>query len=494
MSDDDLTPLQREILDGYVNDPFFLDKVNTKGLIKKSNGFWYRDNQVVAPVSARDAVLHMGHDEEGAHLGMHKTYQRLARFYWWVGMKDAVTDWVHSCDLCQRNKSHWNKSQGLLQPLPIPSSRWESVSMDFIVSLPVSPDTRNDSIMVIVDRLTKLVKFIPCKTTMTAHECVELFLNQWVLDQGCGMPKSIVSDRDSKFTCRLWTEFMRVWKVEKKMSTSFHPQTDGQTERMNRTLEEMLRHVINPSMSNWEKMLPKVQFAYNDSVHASTGKTPFMAALGHTPITPLTPVDDGSISHPVVHDLLSELRTIVHEVRSCLQKAQQRQATYADQFRREKVFSVGERVLLSTANLHIKGPKVAALGSKKLLPKFIGPFKVKECVGNVAYKLDLPDTLKIHPVFHVSLLHKYHDSTRHGDPPPVVMLADGSLEYEVEEILDVQLTAGGKPRRYLVHWLGYDAGHNTWEPASHLANCADVVEDFWRGRRARIPLPRAQVV
>jgi transposase InsO family protein len=154
--------------------------------------------------------------------------------------------------------------------------------MDFITGLPVAPDTHNDSIFVVCDRLTKLVQFIPCKVKLTALECVHLFLDKWVR-QMAGMPLSIVSDRDARFTSKLWSEFMHIWGVEKKMSTSFHPQTDGQTERMNRTLEEMLRHVINPTMDNWESMLAHVQYAYNDSVHASTGKTPFMAAYAHEP-------------------------------------------------------------------------------------------------------------------------------------------------------------------------------------------------------------------
>jgi hypothetical protein len=358
--------------------------------------------------------------------------------------------------------------------------------MDFIVSLPSATGTANDCILVVVDRFTKLAKFIPCHTTITAAQCVDLFLQNWVWQWG-GLPYSIVSDRDSKFTSRLWQEFMEIWSVKSKMSTAFHPQTDGQTERMNRTLEEMLRHVINPAMDNWEQVLPQLQFAYNSSVQASTRVTPFMAAYGHEPRSPLTPVDAKSspISHPAVSVLLEELSAVHARVKAALALAQQRQTSYANRSRRETEFAVGDGVLLSTQNLHMKGPKDKKLMAKKLLPRYIGPFEIEARVGRVAYKLKLPPGWKIHPVFHVSLLVPWHIGFRHGAPPPVMMLEDGSVEYEVEQILDADIDAKGKARRYLVKWLGYGYEHNSWEPVRFVTNCDDILKDFWRDRQAR---------
>jgi hypothetical protein len=278
---------------------------------------------------------------------------------------------------------------------------------------------------------------------------------------------------------------MHVWGVEKRMSTAFHPQTDGQTERMNRTLEEMLRHVVNPIMDNWEQVLPQVQFAYNSAVQSSTGMTPFMAAYGSTPRTPLTPmVDIKTVKHPAVSGLVSDLQSISERVRSALQLAQQRQTSYANRCRREREFQVGDGVLLSTQNLNLKGPKDRTMAARKLLPRFVGPFKVVRRVGQVAYELELPSTWRVHPVFHVSLLVPWHVSFRQATPPPVMLLEDGSLEYEVEQILEADMDKG-KAKRYLVKWKGYGHEHNTWEPLRHVSNCPGLIEEFWRDRQAR---------
>jgi hypothetical protein len=301
------------------------------------------------------------------------------------------------------------------------------------------------------------------------------------------MPKSIVSDRDARFTSKLWTEFMHLWQIQKKMSTAFHPQTDGQTERMNRTLEEMLRHVINPTMDNWEQMLPRVQFAYNSAVQASTGMTPFMAAFGSEPRTPLTPViPDRDVKHPTVSNLIAEMKDITARVRTALTVAQSRQTSYANRFRREVEFQENDAVLLSTQNLSLKGPKDRKISVRKLMPKFVGPFRVVRRVGPVAYELELPKNWKVHPVFHVSLLVRWHENWRDGKPPPPVMLLeDGSLEYEVEQVLGARLDAHGKAKQYYVKWKGFAIEHCSWEPARHLTNCADLVAEYWRDKQSR---------
>jgi hypothetical protein len=460
--------------------------------VHAADGFWYKGDRIVIPLSERDTdgltlreqAMRLAHDVVGAHLGIAKTLARIGAHYWWPGMRGDVEHWIMTCTECQRNKPHHNKSQGLYQALPIPRDRWDSISMDFIVSLPAATGTANDCILVIVDRFTKLAKFIPCRSTLTAAQCVHLVLDHWVF-QGGGIPYSIVSDRDTRFTSKLWTEFMHVWGVEKRMSTAFHPQTDGQTERMNRTLEEMLRHVVNPIMDNWEQVLPQVQFAYNSAVQSSTGMTPFMAAYGSTPRTPLTPmVDIKTVKHPAVSGLVSDLQSISERVRSALQLAQQRQTSYANRCRREREFQVGDGVLLSTQNLNLKGPKDRTMAARKLLPRFVGPFKVVRRVGQVAYELELPSNWRVHPVFHVSLLVPWHVSFRQATPPPVMLLEDGSLEYEVEQILEADMDKG-KAKRYLVKWKGYGHEHNTWEPLRHVANCPGLIEEFWRDRQAR---------
>jgi predicted aspartyl protease len=476
-----LSDLEHRIVAAYATDPWYSKLANIKNLTQR-DGLWYGlDNTISVPQDLKQVIIEEAHDTlTGAHLGITKTIKKIRRYYQWLDLNGDVTRWINSCQSCHRSKSHRTKSQGLLQPLPIPERRFGSISMDFITCLPVSPN-KNDSIYVIVDRLTKYARFIPCKTTMDAEECARLFYSKWVAD-ACGIPDTIVSDRDVKFTSRLWSDFTKLLGSKLLISTAFHPQTDGQTERMNRTLEEMLRAYVDPLMANWEELLPLVQHAYNDSVQISTSFTPYQAAFGLEPRMALTPSDQPKTV--VVADLKVEIETILDKVKSNLARAQERQATFADQHRTEKTFNVGDEVYFSTQNLKLKQPKNKKLTSKKLLPRYIGPFKILECRGKVAYLLDLPVIMKVHPVVHVSLLYEYKRDARHKMAPPFCLLDDGSVEYEVDAVIDVRVTASGTPKHYLIKWFGWGTEHNSWEPAKGLSNCADLVKEFWDRRDA----------
>lgn len=259
-----------------------------------------------------------------------------------------------------------------------------------------------------------------------------------------------------------------------KMSTAFHPQTDGQTERVNRMVEEYLRHFVSAEQDDWDELLPLAEFALNDSYQESIGTTPFYLTYGQHPNRPAVRTLTNA---PGANDWVSNIDSAIKRAKSKVQAAQQRQKAYANQKRRELELEVGQEVLLSTKNIRLKVP-----GTQKLLPRFIGPFPITKRVGQVAYELKLPANMRIHNVFHVSLLKPYHSDGTYRPPPPPIHLDDG-LYYEVEAVLqhkDVKrkgVTQMYTTRYYLIKWQGYQHEHNTWEPEENLTQLA--IDSYW---------------
>lgn len=208
---------------------------------------------------------------------MYKTHVAIREKYYWPKLMKYIQRYVNKCEMCQRNTARQTKPPGLLQPLDIPRGRWVDISMDFVVSLPPSQDGYN-AIMVIVDRLTKRAKFIATKTTDEATEIANVFMKNYVKDHG--LPKTIVSYRDTKFTSKFWQTVIAAMGKQHNLSSAFRPQTDGQTERINRFIGDYLRGVINPAQNNWDEFLHLAEFAYNRRVHSTIGMSPFEADLG----------------------------------------------------------------------------------------------------------------------------------------------------------------------------------------------------------------------
>jgi hypothetical protein len=479
-------PFLAKVQEGYQQDSWFQETANIKAL-SLQDGIYLLGHAIVVPDFAdlRSQVLHECHDAPYAgHPGRDKTLQLVQQMFWWPTVSADIRSYVKKCPSCQRNKSSNSKPAGLLKPLPVPGEPWESISMDMVVDLPQTADGF-DSITVFVDRYTKMVHLAPCKKQDTARDIATLFVQKVFCMHG--LPKHMVTDRDPKFTSVFWEEVFRYLEVDHSLTSAYHPQSDGNTERVNRVMEDMLRHYVDLEQSNWSKLLPVVEFAINNSYHESIKTTPFMANFGRTPRTPLKNVCKQYVPQrdaPAVKEFLTKLQEAQALAKRNLEAAQQRQKAYADRHRREVSFTVGQKVLLSTKNLAMK-----MVGSAKLLPKFIGPFEITGQVNEVAYRLALPECMRMHNVFHVSLLREWHDNGKYQPPPPPVIL-DGDLEYEVERVLHhrekvigTKRTRHGKKkimgREYLIKWLGYPAEYNTWEPEENCLNCPDMVQDYW---------------
>ncbi|KAJ9517218.1 hypothetical protein QJQ45_009164 [Haematococcus lacustris] len=362
------------------------------------------------------------------------------------------------------------KSGGLLNPLSIPDYRWESVSMDFITKLP-SGSHGYDAICVFVDRLSKMVHFVPCREDLKARRFAQLFIdNVYKLH---GMPAELISDRGSLFTSVFWREVMRRCGSKPALSSSYHPQSDGQTERYNRVLEEMLRHYISPTQSDWPDYLALAEFAVNNSWQESIQSTPFLVNTGQSPVTiGLRDLPYGGRC-PSAHAYTRWWQDAVANARKCMVAAQSRQAAYANKARRDVEYKVGQKVLLSTKDLKLKPGK-----ARKLIPRYVGPFEILLLVGAVAVKLDLPASMsRLHPVFHVSLIKPYTGTDVGFMPPPVTWM-DETPVYYVERLLDHKGVKDNKASFYLVQWEGYDSTHNNWEPRSNLTGCDKILAEY----------------
>ena len=426
--------------------------------------------QLYIPPSAADLrkqLMEEHHDTTLAgHLGMDKTLACLARNYFWPRMKQDVHDYVRTCPCCQFNKGRNRKPGGLLQPLPVPERRWECVTMDFITNLPKTA-AGYDAILTCVDKLTKMVHLAPTRTTATAPDTAQLYFS--TITRLHGLQSSIISDRDPKFTSKFWEALMDLLGTRLGRSTAFHPQTDGQTERAHRTLEEILRSYVSARHDDWDQRLAAAEFAINNAPSASSGESPFYLNYGFHPLTPATlglhRLD--RTSNQAATDFLRRMHGDLETAKGLLEQARERQARYANTKREDVSFSVDDNVLLSTANLRLKtdGP------ASKFNPKWCGPFKIIERIGPVAYRLELPAAMRIHPVFHVSLLKPYmatEDERRQplSRPPPIqdddVFLAEKLLDRR-----EVKLN-GRTTVQYLVKWQGYPLYEATWEPAQNL--------------------------
>jgi hypothetical protein len=285
-----------------------------------------------------------------------------------------------------------------------------------------------------------------------------------------GLPDDIVSDRGPQFASRFWSCLFKLLGTKTNLSSAYHPQSDGQTERVNQILEQYLRCFINYQQDNWVDLLPLAEFTYNNTTHASTKTTPFYANYGYHPRFDIKP--SVAIQVPAAEDQITHLQDVTQSLISEIKLAQKASKEFADEHRcTPPPFKIGDQVWLLRRNVKTNRP------SGKLDFKRLGPFTIIKEVNPVAFRLNLPPSLKIHDVFHVSLLEPYFPNSIPGrtqEPPPPVTI-EGETEYEVNEILDSKILR--RRLLYLVDWKGYAPSERSWEPAKHL-HCPELVQDF----------------
>lgn len=417
-------------------------------------------------------ILDECHDDgPSGHLGHEKTTAKVKRRFHFPGMNAYIQNYVNTCDICHRAKSLRAKQHGFLLPLPVAERPWSSISMDFIVKLPESAQG-NDSIFVVVDRFSKLAYFVPFREEGgDATKIAELFLRYVFANHG--LPKSIVSDRGSVFTSNFWQALMSLMHVRTDLSTSFHPQTDGQTERVNQTLEQYLRIYLNYEQNNWEQLLPLAQFCYNDATHSSTKITPFFANSGQHPLLNLSPLPHApKRESPEALEFYHSLKETHTALREALEAVSVRmKRNYDRNVQAAPDFNVGDQVWLNARNIR------SARVNKKLDHRYLGPFQITKRINEAAFRLALPAELGIHPTFHVSLLHRYveNEIPNRIQPPAPVTIVDGHEEHEIDSILDSQ-TYHGK-LRYRVQFKGENASFREWVNAEDL-HAEETVKKF----------------
>ena len=431
-------------------------------------------------------ILERYHDGKAAgHLGQEKTLDLVTREYTWPGIRAFVNRYTRTCDTCARNKTPRHRRHGQLQPLPIPPGPWKSVSMDFIVELP--PSQGYDAIYVCVDRFTKMAHFIPTNSNVTAEQTADLYLRN--VFKNHGLPNDVVSDRGTQFVCKFSRRLLELLDIQGNRSTAYHPESDGQTERVNQTLEQYLRIYCDFHQDDWSQLLPLAEFTYNNAKNSSTQMSPFYANYGYHPRASLrVHTEPSTYENPAAESLAERLESVHNELQTTLKHAQE---TYKRKFDRKAnpapSFKVGDLVWLNRRNIATTRP------SRKLDFKRFGPFKILKVIGEskAAFQLQLPPQWQIHDVFHASLLDPHQQNDIKGrkqlvpQPPDIV---EGTPEYEVEEILDSKRRGRGRELWYLVDWKGYSPEERTWEPAKNLTHAEEVVAAYHQ-RHPQRPSP-----
>ena len=431
--------------------------------------------KIVVPEQFQASIIRSKHDVPIAgHVGMLRTMELIDRDYWWKGMREDVRSFVRSCPSCQMMKSESGPSKGLLQPIPIPTHKWQQMTTDLVTDLPESHGFT--AVAVFVDRLTKMVKFVPCTKEITAVDYAKAFFQHVFRSFGC--PETIISDRDPRFLSRFWREVFKLVGTELRFSTSYHPETDGQSEVTIRTLENFLRPYVEDRPERWSELLPQLEFAANNAINTSTGYSPFFLAFGQHPRVPDLFNLGSRKPKSEVESVDAMVRRMQDDVKDAIRRYDQAQDTmlrHANKRRRHEEFEIGDSVMTKSQFLpHLSRQNLPA----KLRRRFTGPFKIINKVSPVAYTLELPVHWKIHPTLHVSKLRRFHSESRFFEEvqPPQPEVVRGELEYEVEQILRHRGTE--RRREYLVLWKGYPLHEATWEPEANLTNCSDILVQY----------------
>ena len=448
-------------------------RIRAEGLngYEELDGVLYHQGLPFVPEAIRTEIISRHHDDPLAgHFGIDKTKDLVGRKYYWPSLQKDIEAYVKGCGVCLGSKAVRHKPYGDLQSLPVTTHRWKDLSMDFVTGLPISTNWKGDSydsILVIVDRLTKMVHYEPVKVTINAPGLAEVIINIVVWHHD--LPNSIISNRWAIFTSKFWSLLCYFLGIKRQLSTTFYPQTNGQTEQLNSTIEAYLWAFVNFEQNDWARLLSMAKFAYNNARNASTGHTPFELNYGYHPRMSYKEEVNPRSKSKLADKLFAELRELMIVCQKNLYHAQELQKRALDKGVKPRSYTSNDKVWLNSKYIKTKR-------NQKLEAKFFGLFRVLHPVEKQSYKLELPRKWRIHDVFYVSLLER--DTTRKGRVGEEVRQMEfdagdnKSGEYKVEVIRDSVVYAresksGHLPGLYyLVSWKGYSEEENTWEPAS----------------------------
>ncbi|XP_010530494.1 PREDICTED: uncharacterized protein LOC104807077 [Tarenaya hassleriana] len=402
----------------------------TKGahrLFYMEDDYLFRERRLCIPkCSLRDLILQEAHG--GAlmgHFGVEKTLVMVKEHFFWSHLKRDVERFVARCIICHQAKSKTHP-HGLYLPLPIPFCPWTDLSMDFVLGLPKIQN--KDSIFVVVDRFSKMAHFIPCAKANDASHIAGLFFKEVVRLHG--LPRSIVSDRDSKFLSYFWKTLWRKLGTKLVFSTTCHPQTDGQTEVVNRTLAALLRATIGNNLKNWLECLPHVEFAYNRATHSASKHSPFEVVYGFNPLTPLdmSPIPNQDMISLDGEKKADAIKKLHAKVRDNIARKTEQYTRQANKGGKKVSFEVGDWVWL-----HLRPERFPNKRSSKLAPRGDGPFRILEKINDNAYRLELPGKYNVSSSFNVADLLPFdaEDSVLRAKP-----LKGGGNDEDVNQDMD----------------------------------------------------------
>jgi hypothetical protein len=433
--------------------------------------YWSFWTKIYIPPPLRQTIFRIFHSSPTAgHPGRDATLELIKRDYYWPNLRSDIEEWIKNCDICQRTKIIRRKPHGELKPVDPSPDPWKVLTTDLIVKLP--PCQGFDSIWTVTDKGTRMIHIAPTNETLDSEGAHKLYMDRvWKLH---GTPEKLISDRGPQFASRFSKSMNDNLGIETALSTAYHPQTDGQSERTNQEVEQVLRTVISWHQDDWVDWLPLVEFALNNRFKKALGTTPFYANYGYHPQIGSLP----KISSPIVsvENFVKHIHQVQKDTKLALIQAAEDMKRFYDRNRRASPeFSVGQKVLLDNADLRLNRP------SRKLSERRSGPFEILERIGTHAYKLKLPSTWKtVHPVFHLSKLEPYHEDPSHPNhtqPPPDIL--EGEPEWEVEKILDSRLSGHNK-LYFQVKWKGWSDSEISWEPEENLENSPELIKEFYQ--------------
>jgi hypothetical protein len=442
---------------------------------------WREREWVPDSEKLRTGIVQTAHEAlSSGHAGREETYRVVARTWFWPGMSAYIRRYIRNCVPCRKSKPWRDGKAGLLKPLPLPSRTWRELSVDFIGPLP--PSEGHTMMMVVTDRLGKGCKLIPMRRT----EAVDV---AWAFIQNVycnhGFPDAIVSDRGRQFISDLWRELCTLLQVKQRLSSAYHPETDGSTERMNSTTETVVRTYVNEDQNNWAPLCPIIELMINSRTAASTGVSPFFLMHGYEndpfPQYSVRPTSDNEFDKELpgkerAHVIAQKLQRAADIATASMAYAQQMQETQANRSRKPApVYRVGDQVWLDLRDMRTgrRSKKLDWKTARYTVTRVRDPFYVT---------LDVPGETR---TFHVSKVRPaatdpFPSQPNPTQPPiPITVRTDKEeggvlqVEYQVEAIGDERVR--GAVRELLVFWSGYDSP--TWEPVANVEDTQAL--DLW---------------